>query len=165
MKLLILFLITFNVYSQTRIDITPKNPKVASLHFVEATKKLANKRLKKMVRESQWLKGHWEKFESKKSIFKKRKTNVDEISSIIDDGLEMVGLLSVDEYDYFIPDNFTIETDHKYGEKLALKEATHKKERDLEEVERKLDLKHNGSVGEWRLKIMRSIRQLRKDCR
>lgn len=113
MKYLLILLFSFNSFAQIRVEIKKDNESTMEL---TGTKKQIEKHLKRIVRSQKRFKGHWDKFPSENAIFKRRKS-IDGVSGLVDDALEFVGLIKEDDFDYFVPDNFSIVPDPTYTEK------------------------------------------------
>ena len=148
MKLIILFLISFTAMAQTKVSIIPNDSKLASMSFEKDNLVDAKKHLKKIVSKSQWLKGGYQE-DATDTIFQRESMDITSGEPKIE---------------YFMPTNFSI-----LVEDVTTARAEAKALEDADKAERAfirtMDLKHDGTVAEWRQKIIRAIRQLRKDSR
>ena len=135
MKYLILFLITFNLFAQTKITITATGPETDILHFQENTLNLAIKRLKKMVKKSKWLKITKDVIESG-YIF----SDYDDVS---------------EKTYYYHPVNFTIDVkdmEQEIAEQNTLKQA---RVDEIDQLKRMKDNIDSSNLPIWHKKLLK----------
>jgi hypothetical protein len=134
----ILLLTSLSAVAQTKVTIIADAPRTDVMEFEKPNKKKAIKRLKSLVRKSQWLKGAWQKPRAK-TIFKRK----DELSGAVE---------------YYKPSNFTVIYDD-----VTNKRATEEKEAsdNKKEIKRLKSRINDLEIGEDHKRL---LKKLAKEC-
>jgi hypothetical protein len=121
---LLTLLISFSSLAQTLVTIKPNDSKLASMSFEMPNKKKAIKRLKKLVRKSQWLKGAYQESDVD-TIFSRESTrsvatgNTVESTDIDGETISVPEYISEEYLEHFKPSNFSIITEDVSAERAA----------------------------------------------